>query len=156
MPSSRSFHLPLISSDLWAVISILEFWQGGNAWAGLSDISNHNQPRFPEWNNLIQFNNNNSNNYEFIDFVIAHKICETFECAFVELMKYCMTKNYDERTSFFITHVIYFRMKIDFHIENLVALIITFLINHSIILERFWIIKIISSSTLRPSNMTKK
>ena len=77
-----------------------------------------------------------SDDYEFIDFVIAYEVCETLECVSVELIKYRMTKKYDGRTDFFIIHVIYFRMKIDFHIENLVALMITFLINHSVILGR--------------------
>ena len=79
---------------------------------------------------------NDSNEYEFINFVIAYEICETFECIFVKLVKYRMTKNYDERTNSFIIHVIYFRMKIDFHAKNFVALMITFLINHSMILKR--------------------
>ena len=79
--------------------------------------------------------------YEFINFVIAHEICEIFECVFVKLMKYRMTKNYDEKTSFFIIHVIYFKMKIDSHIESFVALIITSLTNHLVILERPWMIK---------------
>ena len=48
-----------------------------------------------------------------------------------------MTKNYDKKTDFFIFHVINFRMKINFQIENFVALIITFLINHLVILKRF-------------------
>ena len=84
---------------------------------------------------------NDSNNYEFIDFVIAYEICEILKCVFVKLIKYRMTKDYDEKTNFFIIYVIYFRMKIDLHIENLVALIITLLINHSMILKRFWMIK---------------
>ena len=84
---------------------------------------------------------NDSDDYEFIDFVIAYEICETLECASVKLIKYRMTKKYDERTNSFITHVIYFKMKINLHIENFVALMITFLINHSVILRRPWMIK---------------
>ena len=82
-----------------------------------------------------------SDDYEFIDFVIAHEICETFECAPVELIKYRMAKEYDGRTDSFIIHVIYFRMKIGPHTENLAALMITFLVNHSVILGRPWMIK---------------
>ena len=81
--------------------------------------------------------NNNSDDYKFINFVIAYEICEIFECVFVKVMKYRITKNIMKKTNFFIIHVIYFKMKIDLHIKNFVALIITFLINHSIILKRF-------------------
>ena len=80
---------------------------------------------------------NNLDDYEFINFVIAYEICEIFECVFVKLMKYRVTKKYDEKTNSFIIHVIYFRMKINFHIESFTTLIITSLINHLMILKRF-------------------
>ena len=48
-----------------------------------------------------------------------------------------MIKKYNEKTNFFIIHVIYFRIKINFHIENFIALMITFLINYLMILRRF-------------------
>ena len=79
---------------------------------------------------------NDSDEYEFINFVITYEICEIFECVFVKLMKYRIIKNYDEKTNFFIIHVIYFKMKINLHAKSLVALMITFLINHSMILKR--------------------
>ena len=84
---------------------------------------------------------NDSDEYEFINFVIAYEICEILECVFVKLMKYRMTKNYNEKTNSSIIHVIYFKMKINFHAESLAALIITFLINHLMILKRLWMIK---------------
>ena len=84
---------------------------------------------------------NNLDNYKFINFVIAYEICEILECVFVKLIKYCITENYDKRTNFFIIYVIYFRIKIDLHIKNFAALMITFLINHLIILKRFWMIR---------------
>ena len=84
---------------------------------------------------------NDSDDYEFINFVIAYEICEILECAFVKLMKYCMIKKYNEKTNSFITHAIYFRMKINDHTKNFAALMITLLINHSMILRRPWMIK---------------
>ena len=36
--------------------------------------------------------NNNSNDYEFINFVIVYEICEILKCVFVKLMKYRMIK----------------------------------------------------------------
>ena len=85
--------------------------------------------------------NNNWNNYESINFVIAYETCEIFECVFVKLIKYHITKHYNEKTNFFIIYVIYFKMKISFHIENFVALIITLLINYLMILKCSWMIK---------------
>ena len=85
--------------------------------------------------------NNDLNNYEFINFMIAHEIYEIFECVFVKLMKYCMTKKYDEKTNSFIIYVIYFKMKINLYIKNFAILMIMSLINHLMILERFWVIK---------------
>ena len=72
MSSFRSFHLPLISGDLWAEISISEFWRSGNVWAGSSNINNRKitsptsapwaVPEISkEWNNLIQFNKSRFN-----------------------------------------------------------------------------------------------
>ena len=40
---------------------------------------------------------NNSNEYEFVNFVIAHEICEILKCVFVKLMKYKIVKKYDKK-----------------------------------------------------------
>ena len=68
-----------------------------------------------------------SNDYEFLNFVIAQKFCETLKIEFVELIKYQITKKYNDKMKFFITHVIYSKMTIKFHSKNLTSLMIIFL-----------------------------
>ena len=79
---------------------------------------------------------NNLNDYEFINFVIAHEIFKIFECVFVKSMKYRVTKKYDKKTNSFIIYVICFKMKINPYTENFATLIITSLINYLIMLRR--------------------
>ena len=80
--------------------------------------------------------NTGSDDYEFINLVIAQKACETLKIEPVELIKYRIAKKYDDKIKFFITHVIYSRMTIESHSKSLTPLMITFLTNHSVILNR--------------------
>lgn len=41
--------------------------------------------------------NNDLNNYEFVNLMIAQKICETLNCVLIKLIKYKTTKNYDKK-----------------------------------------------------------
>ena len=82
-----------------------------------------------------------SNDYDFIIFSIAQQICEQLKISLVELIKLQIVKNYDDRLRLVIIHVIYSFMTIQNHTENLASLMITQLINHSIILKRSWIKK---------------
>ena len=77
-----------------------------------------------------------SNDYDFIIFSIAQQICEQLKISLVELIKLQIVKNYDDRLRLVIIHVIYSFMTIQNHTENLASLMITQLINHSIILKR--------------------
>ncbi len=56
--------------------------------------------------------------YSFIDINIAHKMCELLSIVFLKLNKSREVKNYDERRSKNIIHVIYSFMIIQNHTEN--------------------------------------
>lgn len=90
---------------------------------------------------IIAMINTKSNNYEFINFVIARETCEILKIKFVELVKYWSAKKYNDKTKLFITHVIYSKITIEFYSKSLTSLIITSLTNYFVILSQFWMIK---------------
>ena len=47
-----------------------------------------------------------SDDYDFIDPVTAQKVCDKLEIVFIELIKYRMTKRYNEKKGTSIIHVI--------------------------------------------------
>jgi hypothetical protein len=75
--------------------------------------------------------------YSFIDIDIAHKVCELLKIKLLQLNKLREIKNYDERRSKNITHVIYSFMIIQNHTESCISMMIIKLDQHSIILEKF-------------------
>jgi hypothetical protein len=74
--------------------------------------------------------------YSFIDIDIAHKMCELLKIEFLQLNKFREVKNYDEKRSKDITHVIYSSMIIQNHTESCTSMMITKLDQHSIILKK--------------------
>jgi hypothetical protein len=80
--------------------------------------------------------NNDCINYSFINNIIVRKICETLNISSIKLNKSRKMKDYNERMSELITHVIYLRMTIKDHVENFISLLITKLSQHDIILEK--------------------
>lgn len=90
---------------------------------------------------IVVMINTESNDYEFIDFVIAQKACEALNIKLVELIKYRIAKEYNDKTRFFIIHAIYSKITIKFYSKNLTSLMIIFLTNHFVILKQPWIIK---------------
>jgi hypothetical protein len=80
--------------------------------------------------------NNDCTNDSFVNSIIVHKICETLKISSIKLNKSEKMKNYDERMSELIIHVIYLRMTIRNHIESFNFLLITKLSQHDIILEK--------------------
>jgi hypothetical protein len=74
--------------------------------------------------------------YSFIDIDIVHKVCELLRIEFLQLNKSREMKNYDERRSKNIIHVIYFSMIIQDHTESCTSMMITKLDQHSIILKK--------------------
>jgi hypothetical protein len=75
--------------------------------------------------------------YSFIDIDIAHKVCELLKIEFLQLNKFREVKNYDERKSKNITHVIYSSTIIQNHTETCISMMIIKFDQHSIILEKF-------------------
>jgi hypothetical protein len=75
--------------------------------------------------------------YSFIDIDVAHQVCEVLEISSLKLNKSREVKNYDERRSKNITHVIYLSMTIQNHIESSISMMIIKLDQHSIILKKF-------------------
>jgi hypothetical protein len=63
-------------------------------------------------------------------------ICETLKISSMKLNKSRKIKEYDERMSDSIIHVIYSRMIIRNHVESSILLLITKLDQHDIILEK--------------------
>ncbi len=79
--------------------------------------------------------------YSFIDINIAHKICELLNILFLKLNKSREMKNYDERKTKNIFHVIYSFMIIQNHTKSLISMMITKLDQYSIILDKSWMKK---------------
>jgi hypothetical protein len=74
--------------------------------------------------------------YSFIDIVIAQKVCDSLRISSLKLNKFREVKDYDERRSKDITHVIYSFMIIQNHTKSSTSMMITKLDQHSIILEK--------------------
>jgi hypothetical protein len=68
---------------------------------------------------------NDCTNYSFVKSAILRRICEALNIRLVKLNKSRKMKNYDERMSESITHVIYSRMIIRDHVESFIFLLIT-------------------------------
>jgi NMD protein affecting ribosome stability and mRNA decay len=75
--------------------------------------------------------------YSFIDTDIAHKVCELLRIKSSQLNKSREVKNYDERKSKDIIHVIYSSMTIQDHTKSCTLMMIIKLDQHSIILDKF-------------------
>jgi hypothetical protein len=74
--------------------------------------------------------------YSFIDTDIAHEVCEVLKINLLKLNKSREVKNYDERRSKDIIHVIYSFMIIQNHTKSSISMMITKLDQHSIILKK--------------------
>jgi hypothetical protein len=74
--------------------------------------------------------------YSFVNNIIVRKICEALKINSIKLNKFRKMKDYDERMSELITHVIYLRMLIRNHVESFIFLLITKLSQHNIILKK--------------------
>jgi hypothetical protein len=74
--------------------------------------------------------------YAFIDESIAQSLCETLKIESVQLIKKRLIKVYDERKDQIITHVIYSKMIIQEHTENLIFMLIIKLEQQTLILEK--------------------
>ncbi len=85
--------------------------------------------------------NNDCIDYLFIDINIAHKMCELLSIALLKLNKSREVKNYDDKKSKNITHVIYSFMIIQNHIESSISIMIIKLDQHLIILKKSWMKK---------------
>jgi hypothetical protein len=79
---------------------------------------------------------NDCTDYSFVNSAIVRRICEALNISSVKLNKSRKMKNYDERMSESITHVIYSRMIIRDHVESSTFLLITKLDQHDIILRK--------------------
>ncbi len=74
--------------------------------------------------------------YAFIDETVAQSLCETLKIEFVQLIKKRLIKVYDERKDQIITHVIYSKMIIQEHTENLTVMLIIKLRQQTLILDK--------------------
>jgi hypothetical protein len=74
--------------------------------------------------------------YSFINIDIERQVCEVLETNSLKLNKSRQMKNYAEKRSKNITHVIYFSMTIQNHTENSISMMIIKLDQHSIILRK--------------------
>jgi hypothetical protein len=79
---------------------------------------------------------NDCTDYSFIDTDVAHQVCELLKISLLKLNKSREVKNYDERRSKDITHVIYSSMIIQNHTKNSISMMIIKLDQHSIILDK--------------------
>jgi hypothetical protein len=79
--------------------------------------------------------------YAFIDESIAQSLCEILRIELVQLIKKRLIKAYDERKNQIITHVIYSKMIIQKHIENLILMLIIKLKQQILILDKSWMRK---------------
>jgi hypothetical protein len=74
--------------------------------------------------------------YLFINIDIAHKLCELLRIESLQLNKFREIKNYDERRSKNIIHVIHLFMIIQDHTKSCTSMMIIKLDQHLIILDK--------------------
>jgi hypothetical protein len=74
--------------------------------------------------------------YAFVDELIAQSLCKVLKIECVQLIKKRLIKVYDERKNQIITHVIYSKMIIQKHIENLIFMLIIKLRQQTLILDK--------------------
>jgi hypothetical protein len=79
--------------------------------------------------------------YAFIDESIAQSLCEILKIESIQLMKKRLIRIYDDRKDQIIIHVIYFKMIIQEHTENLISMLIIKLRQQILILEKSWMRK---------------
>jgi hypothetical protein len=80
--------------------------------------------------------NNDCTEYSFVNNIIVRKICKALHISSIKLNKSRKMKDYDERMSESIIHVIYLRITIKNHVESSISLLITKLSQHDIILKK--------------------
>jgi hypothetical protein len=78
----------------------------------------------------------NVTEYAFVDESVAQSLCEVLKIELVQLIKKRLIKAYDERKDQIITHVIYSKMIILRHIENLILMLIIKLRQQALILSK--------------------
>ena len=78
--------------------------------------------------------------YCFIDRVTAQKVCEIVEISSIQLNKSKIVRAFDERSKTFITHAIYFSLKMknhfESHFESIISMLITDLDQQILILRK--------------------
>jgi hypothetical protein len=74
--------------------------------------------------------------YAFVDESVAQALCEVLKIEPVQLIKKRLIRVYDERKDQVITHVIYSKMIIQKHIENLIFMLIIRLKQQTLILDK--------------------
>jgi hypothetical protein len=74
--------------------------------------------------------------YAFVDETVAQSLCEALKIEFVQLVKKRLIRVYDERKDQIITHIIYFKMIIQRHIESLISMLIIKLKQQTLILDK--------------------
>jgi hypothetical protein len=79
--------------------------------------------------------NNDCIDYSFVNSIIVRQFCEALNISSIKLNKSRKMKDYDEKMSESITHVIYLKMRFRNHVESFTFLLITKLNQLHIILE---------------------
>ena len=75
--------------------------------------------------------------YSFINEDIAYIACKKLKLKFISLLKFRFLKDFDEKSTIFIIHVIYSFFIIQNYREALTLMLITKLNNHHFILNKF-------------------
>jgi hypothetical protein len=74
--------------------------------------------------------------YAFVDESVAQSLCAVLKIESVQLIKKRLIRAYDERKDQIITHVIYSKMIIQRHTENLIFMLIIKLSQQTLILDK--------------------
>ncbi len=82
--------------------------------------------------------NINVTEYAFVDESVAQSLCEVLKIESIQLIKKRLIKVYDERKNQIIIHVIYSKMIIQKHSENLIFMLIIKLRQQILILDKSW------------------
>ncbi len=80
--------------------------------------------------------NINVTEYAFVDESVAQSLCEVLKIESIQLIKKRLIKVYDERKNQIIIHVIYSKMIIQKHSENLIFMLIIKLRQQILILDK--------------------
>jgi hypothetical protein len=79
--------------------------------------------------------------YAFVNESVAQSLCDVLKIESVQLLEKRLIRAYDDKKNQVITHVIYFKMFIQEHIESFIFMLIIKLKQQTLIFDKSWMRK---------------